>query len=428
MAEIIVGRAAAAPAASARTPRWTGVEQVGGMLVALAVATAISATVGTISMVAGGVVDTSDTAEFWRTWWLGDTSGGLVVLAAGAGVGSGPVGAWRRIRDAGRAPPWSRQSSRWASLAVSTEEPITYMVFPALIWAAFRFGPPGATLVDRDHRRRRDRGHGQRGRAVLHAADRPPDAQHAALHRGGGADDAVPERGGVRARASRQGARRGAQDARATRALEERRRIARDLHDSVSQALFSTVLHTRTAQKALAQEGGEPVRPCRAIARHDRGPDEERAERDARADLRPAPRAGRRRRAGRRARRARRRARGPRTGLTIDVRGPRAAARSRPQRVETQLFAIGREALANVDEARRGERGARSRRGSGRGRSCRGARQRARLRPGRRPSRSFRPRLDAQPRRRDRRPRSRSRARRARHTRAGPRSRGAGRR
>ena len=42
------------------------------------------------------------------------------------------------------------------------------------------------------------------------------------------------------------------------RAVEERRRIARDLHDSVSQALFSTVLHTRTAQKALAQEGGSP--------------------------------------------------------------------------------------------------------------------------------------------------------------------------
>ena len=31
-------------------------------------------------------------------------------------------------------------------IAVSTDEPVTYMVFPALIWAAFRFGPPGATL------------------------------------------------------------------------------------------------------------------------------------------------------------------------------------------------------------------------------------------------------------------------------------------
>ena len=40
--------------------------------------------------------------------------------------------------------------------------------------------------------------------------------------------------------------------------MEERRRIARDLHDSVSQALFSTVLHTRTAQKALEQDDATP--------------------------------------------------------------------------------------------------------------------------------------------------------------------------
>ena len=40
------------------------------------------------------------------------------------------------------------------------------------------------------------------------------------------------------------------------RALEERRRIARDLHDSVSQALFSSGLHTRAAQKAVIEEGG----------------------------------------------------------------------------------------------------------------------------------------------------------------------------
>jgi signal transduction histidine kinase len=38
------------------------------------------------------------------------------------------------------------------------------------------------------------------------------------------------------------------------RALEERHRIARELHDSVSQALFSTILHTRTAQRALARQ------------------------------------------------------------------------------------------------------------------------------------------------------------------------------
>ena len=47
-------------------------------------------------------------------------------------------------------------------------------------------------------------------------------------------------------------------------AVQERHRIARDLHDSVSQALFSTLLHTRTAEKALAQEGTQQRRQARA--------------------------------------------------------------------------------------------------------------------------------------------------------------------
>src|SRR4029453_15400251 len=121
------------------------VEQVGGMLVTVGVATAISATAGTVSMVAGGVVDGSGAAEFWRTWWLADTSGGLVVLPLMLAWAHDPAGAWRRIRT------WEGAAmvagvTALSFVVFSTEEPIRYAVFPALIWAAFRLRPPGATL------------------------------------------------------------------------------------------------------------------------------------------------------------------------------------------------------------------------------------------------------------------------------------------
>ena len=33
-----------------------------------------------------------------------------------------------------------------SQFALSRNRPLSYLVFPALIWAAFRFGAPGATL------------------------------------------------------------------------------------------------------------------------------------------------------------------------------------------------------------------------------------------------------------------------------------------
>lgn len=44
-------------------------------------------------------------------------------------------------------------------------------------------------------------------------------------------------------------------------ALEERHRLARELHDSVSQALFSMTLHARAVELALQKQGGDPGGP-----------------------------------------------------------------------------------------------------------------------------------------------------------------------
>jgi signal transduction histidine kinase len=58
-------------------------------------------------------------------------------------------------------------------------------------------------------------------------------------------------------------------------ALEERHRIARDLHDSVSLALFSLTLHTRTAELALARAGldadSDLGRPLKQVSELTRG-------------------------------------------------------------------------------------------------------------------------------------------------------------
>jgi signal transduction histidine kinase len=113
----------------------------------------------------------------------------------------------------------------------------------------------------------------------------------------------------------------------------------------VSPALFSTALHTRTAQKALARDRGSSssgsVGPSLdAIAELTRG-----AQTEMRAlilELRRDPVHD-----GLVAALARHVSSVPTDGLTIHVRGP-GPRLPLSQLVETQLFAIAREALANV--------------------------------------------------------------------------------
>jgi signal transduction histidine kinase len=235
------------------------VSQVGGLILAAGTATAISATAGTLSMLSGGVIDRSEVPLFWRTWMLGDTAGALVVLPLVLTWLRDPTSAWRRLRTLEGAALIGVVSFLAVVAAVSTDEPLTYLVFPALIWAAFRFGPPGATLATAIIA----------GITIGITADdlgvffkQPIDdrtvstqlyllvAALTALY----LSAVVSER-----------ARSAAQLSQAKRreielALDERRRIARELHDSVSQALFSSGLHTRTAQKALEAEDGELAR------------------------------------------------------------------------------------------------------------------------------------------------------------------------
>jgi signal transduction histidine kinase len=229
--------------------------EVGWMTVAVGTAAAISATVGTISMLAGGVITVDEIPTFWRTWVLGDTAGALVVLPLCL-TWADPARAWRRVRRFEGALVIGLVAVL-ASVAVLSDAPLTYLTFPALIWAAFRFGPPGVTLATAL----------MAGVTIGITADQvgafykqPIDNRTLStqLYILVGSLTALflsaviseRERSTTELAASKR--------RELERAIDERRRIARELHDSVSQTLFSSTLHSRAAQKALAGASEAP--------------------------------------------------------------------------------------------------------------------------------------------------------------------------
>jgi signal transduction histidine kinase len=254
MAEIIVGAWLLQRLIGPRAA-LDAASQVSGMLLAVGTATAISATVGTLSMYAGGVVDTGELASFWRTWVLGDTAGALIVLPLVLTWVADPRRAWRTMRT------WEGVTlvacvAVLASVAVLSDAPLTYLTFPALIWAAFRFGPPGVTLctaitaaitigvtadkVGAFYKQPIDNRTLSTQLYVLVAALTSLFLSAVVAER----RRSVEQLAESKRRESERG-------------MEERRRIARELHDSVSQALFSTVLHARVAHNILDEEAGE---------------------------------------------------------------------------------------------------------------------------------------------------------------------------
>ncbi len=342
MAEVIVGSVLLRRLIGSRATFGRS-EHVSGMILAVGIATAISATVGTVSMLAGGVITGPDVPKFWRTWWLGDTAGGLVVVPLIIVWASRPAEAWRRIRT------WEgalliATVTALASVAMSINGPVTYVIFPALIWAAFRFGPAGTTLsisitalvtiAATAH---------QSGPFFSQPIDHRTLATQVYIVVTAVTTlflSALVSERTASSRALAEARRREGE-----RAMEERHRIARDLHDSVSQALFSTALHTRTAERALEHDGAGSSSELRqslsAIGELTKA-----AQTEMRALIfqlrRDAVEAGLMSAFAAHASSIR-----STTGLRVSVKGPQSRLPIQP-RTEEELFAIGREALANV--------------------------------------------------------------------------------
>ena len=134
-----------------------GLNRLGDVLgfVGLAVlaATTISATLGVASLCLGGVQPWSQYRELWWIWWLGDATGALVVTPVLLTYAGAP---WRRWRSA----QLVELAGLFAVSVVvcttvftgrfgggSSADPLQYLVFPLVIWAALRVGQAGTSTV-----------------------------------------------------------------------------------------------------------------------------------------------------------------------------------------------------------------------------------------------------------------------------------------
>ena len=117
-----------------------------GMVAALAIATAVSATIGSASLRLGGVVATHALPTVWRTWWLGDLAGALVVVPLALAWYKPPPRSWTHGRVVEAAAMLAAVAGT-SQLAFRGDRPLAYLAFPALLWSALRFGRRGATLA-----------------------------------------------------------------------------------------------------------------------------------------------------------------------------------------------------------------------------------------------------------------------------------------
>jgi PAS domain S-box-containing protein len=125
-------------------PALERVREVFALVGCAAIGTMISASFGTTSLRLGNVIPSGDFGEVWRTWWLSDLSGALVVAP--------PILTWA---TRGLSPFTRRDllegTALLALLVLLAELPsqrdVPYVVFPVLIWAALRFGPRGAATA-----------------------------------------------------------------------------------------------------------------------------------------------------------------------------------------------------------------------------------------------------------------------------------------
>jgi serine phosphatase RsbU (regulator of sigma subunit)/integral membrane sensor domain MASE1/anti-sigma regulatory factor (Ser/Thr protein kinase) len=110
-----------------------------------ALSTLVSASIGVTSLLIGDAIPLAHAASVWRTWWLGDMGGDLIVAPALLVAATH----YPFTRAPGRALEAVCLAVALAGTSVfvfSQSTSVTYVVFPLLAWAALRFWQPGAAF------------------------------------------------------------------------------------------------------------------------------------------------------------------------------------------------------------------------------------------------------------------------------------------
>jgi signal transduction histidine kinase len=128
---------------------------IGLVIYAAIISTLLSATIGTTSLLLGGVISLNKYAGTWAAWWAGDMLGDLVIAPL--------ILVWctlPRVRLRIKSRHTSEALLAGVLLILLTTFVFwgfsflgiayfrfTFIIFPAMVWIAFRFGPRGTTLA-----------------------------------------------------------------------------------------------------------------------------------------------------------------------------------------------------------------------------------------------------------------------------------------
>ncbi|MEY2426051.1 MAG: hypothetical protein QOI61_1623 [Actinomycetota bacterium] len=129
------------------TPTLSRPRDVGGLLLLAAGASSlISATIGVCSLALAGVFPPEQIWSHAKIWWTGDALGVIIVAPL--------LLIWSR-RDRLASPRGTRlelvalalSTVTAASIALYADRPVKFLIFPAVAWAALRFGGRGASAM-----------------------------------------------------------------------------------------------------------------------------------------------------------------------------------------------------------------------------------------------------------------------------------------